>query len=146
MQRAIELLDERDTGVDTVALQQLAVRRFQELTDALADDDTSPQSQQAPAENSQGEPSSGPEGDIVTLIAQLKVIRGLQLDLADRFRTVRSRSEPGTDLDESDRTELQAIAEEQAMIADLVREMTSAFGDPEVEPGIDDAAPEPELP
>lgn len=146
MQRAIEQLDERNTGEETVALQQLAVRRFKELTDALTDDDTSPQSQQAPAENSQGEPSSGPGGDIVTLIAQLKVIRGLQLDLADRFRTIRSRSEPGTDLDEADRIELQAIADEQAMIADLVREMTSAFGDPEVEPGMDDATSEPELP
>ena len=65
----------------------------------------------------------------MTLIAQLKVIRSLQLDLAERYREVRDRAGSDAELTETGQAELRAISEEQALIADLVREMTSAFGD-----------------
>tara|TARA_R110002072_G_scaffold302100_1_gene484003 strand:- start:205023 stop:208742 length:3720 start_codon:yes stop_codon:yes gene_type:complete len=132
MQRTIERLDKRDTSVGTVAVQQLVVRRFEELLKALADDDArNGEEGQSPGENQGNKQQSGPEGDIVTLIAQLKVIRSLQVDLAERYGNVRSRAASNEELTESDRAELQSISEEQEQIADLVREMTSAFGDPE---------------
>ncbi len=132
MQRAIERLNERDTSAETVAVQQLVVRRFEELLKALADEDAkNGEEGQPPGENQENEQQAGPEGDIVTLIAQLKVIRSLQVDLAERFDNVRNRAATDAELTESDRAELQSISEEQEMIADLVREMTSAFGDPE---------------
>ncbi|NQV25923.1 MAG: hypothetical protein HQ518_16310 [Rhodopirellula sp.] len=149
MQRAIEQLDDRNTGEETVVVQQRVVRRFDELLKALVDDDPEGKegSDQPPGEKSEDGQPAGPEGDIVTLIAQLKVIRSLQQDLADRFHLVRGRSHPDSDLTEADQKELRSIAQEQALIADLVRELTSEFGDPEPEPEADaspvnpDAAP-----
>lgn len=135
MQRAIEYLDERNTTTETVAVQQLVVRRFEQLLKALADDDSkNGAEEQPPGENEENEQQSGPEGDIVTLIAQLKVIRSLQLDLAERFRDVKGRAGEDSELSDDDQAELRSISEEQELIADLVREMTSAFGDPEEEP------------
>ena len=134
MQRAVEYLDERNTSAETVAVQQLVVRRFEELLKALADDGAENGAEgQPPGENQKNEQQSGPEGDIVTLIAQLKVIRSLQLDLAERFRDVRGRAGADSELTDDDQAELRSISEEQELIADLVREMTSAFGDPEEE-------------
>lgn len=139
MQRAIKHLDERNTDSDTVVVQQLVVRRFDELLKALADDesDSPDDNQQPPGESPQDDQSSAPAADIVTLISQLKVVRSLQQDLTDRFREVRSRATSESELTEADQQELQSIAEEQALIADLVREFTSAFGDPEIEPDVD---------
>jgi len=137
MNRAIEQLDDRNTGLETVALQQLVVRRFESLLKALAEDDSNSGSEQSPPDESEeGDPSAGPSGDIVTLIAQLKVIRSLQLDLTERFQKIRNRATPDSELSESDDEELRSIAEEQEMIADLVRELTSSFGDPAAEPEV----------
>ena len=132
MQRTIDLLDKRETGAATVAVQQLVVQRFDGLLKALSGDEAVGQEKQPPGKNGEGQ-QSGPGGDIVTLIAQLKVIRGLQLDLAERYHEVRDRAGSDSDLTEADLAELRSISEEQALIADLVREMTSAFGDPESE-------------
>jgi hypothetical protein len=140
MQRAIEYLDERNTSTETVAVQQLVVRRFEELLKALADDGAENGAEgQPPGENQENEQQPGPEGDIVTLIAQLKVIRSLQVDLAERFRDVRGRAGADSELTDDDQAELRSIAEEQELIADLVREMTSAFGDPEEEQSDEEA-------
>ena len=135
MQRAIDLLDKRETGEATVAIQQLVVQRFEGLLKALSEDEGASQENQPPGENGEGQ-QSGPGGDIVTLIAQLKVIRSLQLDLAERYHEVRDRAGSDADakLTETDQAELRSISEEQELIADLVREMTAAFGDPESEP------------
>jgi hypothetical protein len=144
MQRAIERLNDRNTSAATVDVQQLVVRRFEELLKALADDDSvSGPEGQPPGESQEDGQQSGPEGDIVTLIAQLKVIRSLQLDLAERYREVRGRTAQDAELAETDQEELRSIAEEQELIADLVREMTSAFGDAEAESDTEDSADAP---
>ena len=145
MRRAIEMLDERQTGPETLAVQRLVVRRFEELLKALADDESeSSQEGQPPGESQDDGQQPGPDGDIVTLIAQLKVIRSLQLDLAERFREVRGRTDQESKPSEADQEELRSIAEEQELIADLVREMTSGFGDEEEEPDTEGASVESE--
>jgi len=128
MQRSIDLLEKREAGEATIAAQQLVVQRFEGLLKALSEDDEARQENQPSGENGEGH-QSGPGGDIVTLIAQLKVIRSLQLDLAERYREVRDRAGSDAELTETGQAELRAISEEQALIADIVREMTSAFGD-----------------
>ena len=133
MQRAIDLLDKRETGEATVAVQQLAVQRLEGLLNAFSEDDSAGQENQPPGENGEGQ-QPGPGGDIVTLITQLQVIRSLQLDLAERYREVRGRAGSDAELTETDQAELRSLSEEQELIADLVREMTSAFGDAESEP------------
>ncbi len=142
MQRAIDLLDKRETGDATVAAQQLAVQRLEGLLQAFAEDDAAGQENQPPGENGEGQ-QPGPGGDIVTLITQLQVIRSLQLDLAERYREVRGRAGSDAELTETDQAELRSISEEQELIADLVREMTSAFGDAESEPDTEDPLSEP---
>ena len=145
MQRAIERLDERLTDAETVAVQQLVVRRFDELLKALSDDDSGPsQEGQPPSGNQDDSQQSGPEGDIVTLIAQLKVIRSLQLELAERFREVRVRTDQDSIPSDADQEELRSIADEQELIADLVREMTLEFGDEEEGPDAEELPVEPE--
>lgn len=135
MIRAIASLDDRNTGPRTIGLQKRAARRFADLLAALQEDDEQsgeqPQNQDQPQNESQ---QSGPEGDIVTLIAQLKVIRSLQVDLQERIVEIRNRSPEDGELSPEDIDELQQIAGEQDQIADLVRELTSWFGDPELEP------------
>lgn len=133
MQRAIDLLDKRETGEATVAVQQLAVQRLEGLLNAFSEDDSAGQENQPPGENGEGQ-QPGPGGDIVTLITQLQVVRSLQLDLAERYREVRGRAGSDAELTETDQAELRSLSEEQELIADLVREMTSAFGDAESEP------------
>jgi len=128
MQQSIDLLDKREAGEATVAAQQLVVQRFEGLLKALSEDDEASQKNQSSGKNGESH-QSGPGGNIVTLIAQLKVIRTLQLDLAERYREVRDRAGSDAELTEADQAELRATSEEQQLIADLVRDMTSAFGD-----------------
>ena len=142
MQRAIDLLDKRETGEVTVAAQKLVVQRLEGLLHAFSEDDAAGQENQPPGESGEGQ-QPGPGGDIVTLITQLQVIRSLQLDLAERYREVRGRAGSDAVLTETDQVELRSISEEQELIADLVREMTSAFGDEESEPDAEDPLAEP---
>ncbi|MDA0285365.1 MAG: hypothetical protein O3B86_18610, partial [Planctomycetota bacterium] len=144
MLETIEQLNERNTGSETVALQQRAVRRFEGLIEALAKDESSAESEHQSGQPSQKGQPSDPAGDIVTLIAQLKVIRGLQEDLTVRYKEIRHRSAPDSALTDDDQQELQSIAEEQDLIADLIRELTSSFGEPDVEAdvGVQPAEPD----
>lgn len=142
MQRAIDLLDKRETGEATVAAQRLAVQRLEGLLQAFSEDDAAGQENQPPGESGEGQ-QPGPGGDIVTLITQLQVIRSLQLDLAERYREVRGRAGSDSELTETDQAELRSISEEQELIADLVREMTSAFGDAESDSDAEEPLAEP---
>ena len=135
LDRSAERIEDKDVSPETVTIQSLAKKRFVDLLEALAagDDEDNPQEQ--PNGQEGGPQQAGPDGDVITLIAQLKVIRSLQVDLIDRVELIRSRSgDNGTEVSDDDASELEAIAEEQEKLADLVREQTSFFGEPEVAP------------
>ena len=106
-------------------------------------DDENANDENPPQEQAGGPQQAGPDGEMITLIAQLKIIRSLQVDLIDRVELIRSRT--GNDeskLTDEDVNELASIAEEQEQLADLVREMTSFFGDPDIPPDADGGVPD----
>jgi hypothetical protein len=157
MHLAEENLAQRDAGEQTTAWQNQAARRFDDLLKAL--NSKSKQEDQPPQQPGQGgEPEeSGPPGERVALISQLKIVRTLQADLISRFGQVRQKQGASGKLTDDQKKELAAIAEEQSQLADLIRELTSFFGDPkepdaagpkEAEPGTEKepVSPLPELP
>ncbi|MBI1310331.1 hypothetical protein GC176_03410 [bacterium] len=134
MDRTAERLDARDTSIETVRLEERILKRFADLKAALAeskDEDSQQPPNQQPQEAQNGE--SGPNSEMVPIIAQLKVIRSLQADLIDRVTTLRNHEATNGRLSETDLTELDEIAGQQAILADLARELTAAFGDPDGE-------------
>ncbi|MFP6765293.1 MAG: hypothetical protein VB858_16815, partial [Planctomycetaceae bacterium] len=148
MRLATEQIRERHTGRQTVARQNQAVRRLDDILQAFRQSDaTGTQSQ--PGQNQQPS-SSGPQGEQIAVLSQLKLVRTLQADLNSRFDAVRRIRETTDSLTDVDRKELTAIAQEQAQLADLIRELTSFFSDPEEtekpEPAKTDSAPTQESP
>ena len=131
MNLAAENLRDRDTGEQTVTWQNQAARRFEELLKALASaNENEGQPQQQPGQEGQP-PEAGPPGERVALLSQLKIVRTLQADLITRFKHVRREQAKTGELTDDQKKELAAVAEEQSQLADLVRELTSFFGDPE---------------
>lgn len=130
MRLAVENLQDKDTGEQTVTWQNQAARRFEDLLKALKSDSESEggQPEQQPGE---GQPEAGPHGERVALLSQLKIVRTLQADLISRFEHVRAEQARTGELTDDQKKELAAVAEEQSQLADLVRELTSFFGDPE---------------
>lgn len=138
MEQAAERIEDKDVSPETVTIQSLAKKRFADLLEALSSGDDEENPEQQPNEQEGGPQEAGPDGDVITLIAQLKVIRSLQVDLIDRVELIRSRSgDDGTEVSETDASELEAIAEEQETLADLIRELTSFFGEPDIAPDPD---------
>jgi tetratricopeptide (TPR) repeat protein len=138
MEQAADRIGEgRDVSPATVAIQSLAKKRFADLLEALESgkEDENANPENPPQDQAGGPQQAGPDGEMITLIAQLKIIRSLQIDLIDRVESIRSRT--GNDelkLTDEDVNELASIAEEQEQLADLVRELTSYFGDPDIPP------------
>ncbi len=147
MDQAAERIDRKlpDVSPDTVAIQALARNRFADLLEALESgkDDENASGEDSPQGQEGGPQEARPDGETITLIAQLKIIRSLQIDLIDRVELIRSRT--GNDqskLTDDDANELASIAEEQEQLADLVRELTSFFGDPDISPDADTEVPD----
>ena len=142
MDRAAARLDERDTSTDTVQLEERILKRFTDLKAALDEEKNADAQQTPPNEQQQGDQNqSGPDGEMVPIIAQLKVIRSLQADLIDRVTALREREAAAGQLSDNDLTELEEISNQQSQLADLAREMTAAFGDPEIEEELQDPPP-----
>jgi hypothetical protein len=130
MHLAAENLGKRDSGEQTVTWQNQAARRFEDLLKAL-DTDADEDGQQ-PRQPGQGEPNeAGPPGERVALLSQLKIVRSLQADLISRFEQVRQKEAETGKFTDDQKSELTAIADEQSQLADLIRELTSFFGEPE---------------
>jgi hypothetical protein len=142
MDRAAGRLDERDTSADTVQLEERILKRFTDLKAAL-DEEKNDDAQQTPSNEQQPDQQnqSGPDGEMVPIIAQLKVIRSLQADLIDRVTALRDREAAAGQLSDADVAELDELATQQSQLADLAREMTAAFGDPEIEEEPQDPPP-----
>ncbi len=143
MDRAAVRLDGRDTSAGTLQLAERILKRFTDLKAAL-DEDRNNNAQQNPPDAQQADQpnQSGPDGETVPLIAQLKVIRSLQADLIDRVTHLREREADNGALSADDLTELDEIASQQSELADLAREMTAAFGEPETEEQLQDPTPQ----
>ncbi|MHC4876908.1 MAG: hypothetical protein ACYTGL_10445 [Planctomycetota bacterium] len=154
MERAAERLDDRDTSAETVNVEERVLKRLADIKAALArgKDDTAGQNSPESGQPGEGQ-SPGPDSEMIPIIAQLKVIRALQVDLIERVTALREREAAAGQLSKDDLAELDEIAGQQSLLADLAREMTAAFGDLDEDadlnadiPSIDDAADDPGRP
>ncbi len=125
-------LETPDAGPKTLQAQERALHRLNEMLAALGTDpDEKPKPEPGNDPNQKSDDKdSGPPGEAVPLIAQLKVIRTLQTDLNDRVSQLESERPATGEFDEAQQAELSQIADEQSRLADLVRELTEFFGDP----------------
>lgn len=135
MEQALQRFEERDVTDDTAALQEQARIRLAGIVAALSDPakDSAAGADQQPDDSQpqDGPQESSPEGDRFPIIAQLQIILELQEDLIARGDALRKKEADGADLTDADQQELAAMAGEQAQLADLIRELTALFGDPE---------------
>ena len=131
MDQAAALLEKTTPQADEFTISKLkrSKQRFDDLLAALdqkSDDKAKANGQPQPGE---GQKPSGPQGDAITIIAQLQVIRTLQTDLIERVGELEDLRVKSGQLNEAQSKELEAIADEQSRLADLVRELTEYFGD-----------------
>lgn len=123
LRRVAELLAQRNVGEETRLLSMRVSDRFRELLKLIAD-------RQAGENGGAGGGANPPEGqdaggggdapveDVVSLLAEFRLLRSLQQDVADRTAALRA-------LEPSDGTkgQLESLAGEQARLADLARDL-----------------------
>ena len=113
---------------------ELALRRLEQLADALKPDDKKPPTKKnnppesAPkVPNPPANPNGGGEQDVIPPLAQLKVLRALQAELNDR--TVQfAKDHPDPDkLTDGEKEELGELEQAQREIAELFEQMAKLF-------------------
>ncbi len=136
MEQAASRLDEKQTGPETQQFEQAAFQRFQELIEALQQEKkekpADPQ-EQPPGGNGGAEQSPQPV-DTVAMLAQLKMLRSLQVELNTRLQTLGEKRDSGNPLTAAELEELKGLGEEQGELAELGSKFLKMFEKPEQEP------------
>lgn len=123
MRRAAELLDERRTGNETQVAETQALERIRQVLEALAQDQ---QPDKPPGEEGGeggGGSGSGQGGDSNLAVAQIKMLKLLQMDLNRRTAALAQRQAEGTELSAAEQQTLAQLSDEQGLLADLVRNL-----------------------
>ncbi len=130
MERAAKRLDERLTDGETIARETAAKNRFVDLIAALdSEKDKVPAEQPEPGGGEGGPTNAGPQTDGIPHLAQLKMLKTLQEDLIRRTEDLdRLRVENG-ELSDDQTQELDLLAGEQGLLADLTRNLTAQFAE-----------------
>ncbi len=132
---------------------ELALRRLEQLADALKPDDTKPPAKKndppanpPKAPNDPPKPPDGGEQDVVPPLAQLKVLRALQAELNDRTAQF-AKDHPDADkLTEPEKEELKELEQAQREIAELFEHMAKLFQKDTPKDAPKDMPPPPEKP
>lgn len=117
---------ETAAGAEAIRLQGEALRRLEQLLNALKEEQASPL---ALARRNEGQPEEDENvgsraGDSISSITQLKLLRQMQAELNARTEEFR-RKHPDLDkFDDKDRDALQNLRRQQQEIAELLEEMT----------------------
>ena len=129
----------------------LALRRLEQLADALKPDDPKKQPDKkggTPPPKKDGNPPKNPDGggeqDVVPPLAQLKVLRALQAELNES--TVQfAKDHPDPDkLTDGEKAELKELEQAQSEITELFEKMAKLFEKKEMPAPDKDAPPAPE--
>ena len=125
MQKAADLLStDAETGAATQRAEEAARKRFEDLVGALKPSKEAAQAAK-PQEGGEQPPAaedSAAQTDGIPALAQLKMLKALQLELNQRTLEL-AESVDGALTDEQ-KAELAEIAQEQGLIADLARNLT----------------------
>jgi hypothetical protein len=123
-----ELEDIADAGIQ--GQQRLALKRLDQLLEALKPDKPG----DAPATPNGGgmppdmPPMGKPMGDQLPPLAQLKALRALQADIAERTESFDKAHPDRTKLNDDEAAELEALEKMQLDVAELIKELTQAAG------------------
>ncbi len=132
---------------------ELALRRLEQLADALKPDDKKPTTKKDDPANPPkapnpppNPPNGGGDQDVVPPLAQLKVLRVLQAEL--NGRTVQfAKDHPDADkLTDAEREELKELEQAQREIAELFEQMAKLFPPKDAPKEAPKDAPQPEKP
>ncbi len=123
MERAADLLNQRQADSETQSAQQAAINRLAQLLDSLKNEPggSDEQSEQGGGggQGQQGQPRDG-----IPPIAQLKMLKSLQIEINGRTQELAETRDREKRLSPAQEKELQSLSEEQGTLADLVRRLT----------------------
>ena len=149
--RVVGRLENREVDETTVALQESARVRLQQLVEAINARDPQAeaggrQEKQGPGEDPAQATEGGPNSEAISAIAQLKILLELQRELESRTAELdRLKEKPGGDWTAENASELARLREEQEQLADLTAEMADTLA-AALEPGDDQDASDGEMP
>lgn len=128
MQRAVDLLEQRDVGPETQKAEAAARQRFVALIEALRQDQDNKQAgrqdeQQGAGADENSGAQQGPPSDGIPTMAQLKMLITLQHELNARTIELFQVREKNGRLSATDEQELEMLSAEQAELADLARNL-----------------------
>ncbi|MEX0718591.1 MAG: hypothetical protein WD066_18505 [Planctomycetaceae bacterium] len=136
MSAAVGRLRARLVDETTVAHEEAARRRFEELVATLRPD--SPRKSDPGNEPDAPEQPNGPDQDGIPQIAELKLLKLLQQDLLERTAAL-DANRAADDLSPEQRTELDELAAAQDRLADLARNLTARLARSIEERGADES-------
>jgi hypothetical protein len=128
---SLDLPAEQAADVEMQTLQRAALRRIDQLLDALKPDEQG--APRAPADTGKGgqpgQPGGGGNGsgggDSLPALGQLKGLRALQQDVNERTKAFAKQHPELGKLTKRAQDELQALGQEQVEIADLFQQLTT---------------------
>lgn len=130
MDQAASRLDEKETGAETQQFAQSALQRFLDLLEAIKPEkpkSQEPGAAEQQAGNNGGGEQQSPAIDTVTLIAELKMLRSMQVDLNSRMLSLAVKRDQGNPLKASELEELKKLGEEQGELAELATKFLELF-------------------
>jgi hypothetical protein len=132
MDRAGERLGERLADDETQAAEQAAIDRFAQLLDALKNDPSkNVEGEQQEGGGQGGGQQGGPPRDGIPPLAQLKLLRSLQVEINQRTTELAELQNKVQKLTPAQQNELKSLAAEQGTLADLVREFIQSLDEGE---------------
>ncbi len=116
---------ETDGQEETAKLQQEAVRRIDQLLDAIKPEPGVPQGAGGGGGGGAGRGGGG-SGDGIPALAQLKLLRSLQQEVSKRTEEFGRQHPNAKELTDKEKSDLQTLRRDQEEVADLLEEMTRA--------------------
>ena len=124
MQRAVELLGERQTGEPTQRAEEAARQRFVDLIAAMNPDKKPGSGGKQNQGGEGGGKQNGLPGEGISGLAQLKILKTLQQELLDRTVELgKKRTDQKGTVTPEQQQELDDIARDQGAVADLARNL-----------------------
>lgn len=125
MQEAAQLLAADKTDEPTQTAEKNALRRFEQLVEALKQEPAEGQEPPMPNEGQGGDQPQQPKppGDGIPAMAQIKMLKFLQMEINDRTKELDTAKVRSQGLSESQLREYTRLSEQQGMLADLVKNL-----------------------
>lgn len=144
MARAASLLERRETGTPTQQAEQSALRRIEQLLEAIKPEEAEePEDDASDSDTGQGGPEGvgQPPGSGVEALVELKLLKLLQQEINDATRELEETFGPAETLTDEARRRYAQLSEEQGRLAALLLDFTEPEEDAEDNPEGLPAAP-----